>query len=290
VRRNTWSVVIGAVAFVGVGWPGYSFAARILLLDPNLAEALITFRFDEVKRLVRAGADPDLRLENRHTPMSMACQLGDLDFVRELQERGAPLDGQDRLMGWTPLHYAAATGNVVLAEFLLERGIDPDSRSARRETPLYVAAEAGQERMVRRLLELGVDVNARDRVERTPLMRACLSGQEGVVRLLLERGARIDARDRLGSTPLMFCRREELIRLLVRRGARVNVRNQRGDMPILRAARTANPPVLRLLVRAGADLRARDPEGHTPLQLAGMDYSEQGTEALKTLLELGAVE
>ena len=50
-----------------------------------------------------------------------AAQDGYVDVVRLLLDRGAEVNGQDKV-GWTPLHHAAWNGRSVVATLLLDRG------------------------------------------------------------------------------------------------------------------------------------------------------------------------
>ena len=54
--------------------------------------------------------------------------------------------------GGTVLHWAAATGDRDMLAFLLERALDPNSRSYTGQTPLHVAAGRGHDPCVRLLL------------------------------------------------------------------------------------------------------------------------------------------
>ncbi|KAK1753929.1 hypothetical protein QBC47DRAFT_325016 [Echria macrotheca] len=116
-------------------------------------------------------------------------------FMERAAETG---DGERRWMntrvnalGETALHRAAAMGNVVAAEAILERasavGIDAEDGNGR--TPLWHAAAAGTVEVVRLLLARMATVRHPDALGRTPLHAACRGGHASVVALLLEAGA-----------------------------------------------------------------------------------------------------
>ncbi|XXQ38984.1 Ankyrin repeat domain-containing protein [Plasmodiophora brassicae] len=119
-------------------------------------EKLLGCRFDVIRQLVEAGADPNRRDRRGDTPIALAQkQTEDKDIVRHLLQRGAPaaVNAADSI-GQTPLHYAVSPATYfdpMLTEMAIAR--------IAKDTP-----EA-----VRLLLGAGADVNAADRHGRTPL-------------------------------------------------------------------------------------------------------------------------
>ena len=63
----------------------------------------------------------------------------------------------------TPLHVAAATGNVAITEMLLAAtDLDLNYRNLRGETPLLLASSRGHRPLVQLLVEAGADAQIRD--------------------------------------------------------------------------------------------------------------------------------
>lgn len=65
---------------------------------------------------------------NHHTydddqPLHVACTRGSLEEATILVENGADINGIGD-MGYTPLHYAVASGNSELIKYLLSKGAD----------------------------------------------------------------------------------------------------------------------------------------------------------------------
>ena len=78
---------------------------------------------DRVKQLLEAGVDPDI--EGPFGPVIfMALLLGHTVVARLLVEAGADLHVTDD-KGWTPLHWAAKTGDVELVLTMIEGDADP---------------------------------------------------------------------------------------------------------------------------------------------------------------------
>lgn len=72
----------------------------------------------------------------------------------------------------TILDHAVVNGNYEIAEYLLQRGAEPNSRWASRDTSLHAATEAGDVAMARLLLLFGADPAAKNNVQFTPFVRA----------------------------------------------------------------------------------------------------------------------
>ncbi|MEV6682098.1 ankyrin repeat domain-containing protein [Streptomyces erythrochromogenes] len=81
---------------------------------------------------------------------------------------------------------------------LLDAGVDPRVRDARRRGLLHGLHLLDHEVLLPRLLAAGLDLEARDKAERTPLLSAVhWGGSADLVRALLAAGARIDVIDEM---------------------------------------------------------------------------------------------
>lgn len=84
-----------------------------------------------VAELIEAGADPNY-VDDAGFPSIIAAlsttRADRLQIVRLLVNRGADL-GMRGLNDWTPLHYAASTGDVEAVRILLSLGSDPQLRT-----------------------------------------------------------------------------------------------------------------------------------------------------------------
>jgi ankyrin repeat protein len=138
-----------------------------------------------------------------------AAAEGQNEMAERLLEKGAQLESKDGT-GRTPLSCAARNGHEAVVKLLLAKdGVDPDSKDARYgQTPLSWAAENGHEAVVKLLLAKdGVDPDSKDNeYGRTPLSWAARNGHEAVVKLLLAKdGVGPDSKDNgYGRTPLSW--------------------------------------------------------------------------------------
>ena len=123
-----------------------SFSGLFLALrepSPKVAQALIQ----------APGVDVNTITDDGETPLMMAVFKGQSDIVVQLLAKGADVNKT----GWTPLHYAATAGNVVLVKLLLEHYAYIDAESPNKTTPLMMAAHYGTTGAVKLLLEEGAD-------------------------------------------------------------------------------------------------------------------------------------
>jgi ankyrin repeat protein len=106
----------------------------------------------------------------------------------------------------TPLHYAAAIGNLAMVRLLLRNGADVNARNFAGRTPLYEAIQHGHILMVSELIDHHAEVNAADLEGVTPLHHAILLGRDAIMVQLIHARADRTMRTRDGYTPLDFAR------------------------------------------------------------------------------------
>lgn len=182
--------------------------------------------------------------------------------------------------GGTPLHRAAALGDVAQIRKSASEDLMIDAVNHSGETPLHVAATSGQVEVVRLLVERGADVNARTREgrEETPMMRAAWNGHPDVLEALLKSGAGIEVEGRDGVRALMFAaaggphrelnRHVECIQLLSEAGASLDARDSGGNTALHIAALRGRGKLVSTLIASGARAELTNRDGKTPRDLA----------------------
>lgn len=124
------------------------------------------------------------------------CIVGDTAAVVSQIDSAPALLEATNGDGWTPLHLAAFFGSLPLAQALLDKGAEIDSRSTNhmQNTPLHAAVAGGRAELVEFLITRGADVNARQTGGWTALQGAAQNGNREMVEALIANGAHINAR------------------------------------------------------------------------------------------------
>ncbi|MCY3705522.1 MAG: ankyrin repeat domain-containing protein [Gammaproteobacteria bacterium] len=187
------------------------------------------------------------------SPVADAAMRGDLDEVRELLRSGADVNAPQS-DGLTALHWAADNGDAAVAGVLIYAGANlaPLTRNDA-YTPMHMAARGGHADVIGQLVEAGADpAVATSRTGVTPMHLAAKAGSGEAIRTLAAGGAEVDARDhQWGQTPLIFAagfNRLVAVNTLVELGADVSLTENVLHMPtryaVDRAARAARNEVL----------------------------------------------
>ncbi|WP_419420736.1 ankyrin repeat domain-containing protein [Legionella sp. D16C41] len=134
---------------------------------------------DELKMLdflFENGADPRIGGRDGQTPLALLIDKKDLNYLEKAAEivmdrfmnHGANVNAVDD-NGFTPLHEAARTGDLVAIEYLLKHGADINCQSKTKRTPLHCAAACGNQLSTKLLLEEGADFTLLDEDGLNPL-------------------------------------------------------------------------------------------------------------------------
>lgn len=161
---------------------------------------------------------PAFRLENQDriqlspelSGIHEAVRVGDGEKVAGMmRSQGIEAKGPN---GLTPLHVAAISGVMQVADFLLKRGAAIDATCDGGLTALYFALQNNNSNLIGLLLSRGASLSHQDDFGRTPLHWACavpsarLEGQARLrlVQMLLSKGADRNAQDHQGKTPMQL--------------------------------------------------------------------------------------
>jgi ankyrin repeat protein len=242
------------------GWTALMWAAK----EGTLAAA---------RAIIRSPKQSSLdALAKETSALSLAAERGRNALVRALIEAGAGVRKPE--IGGRALQIAAQEAHVDVVRTLMEAKAPLGFSAWENEPPLHAAAARGQWLVVDALLEAGLDPDQVDRSGQTALMKAAASGHEKAVASLLRLGAAPDLADRDGWTALTHAAGHPssgsvtAIRDLVRSGAAVDRRaGPNGKTPLMIAAEKGNELATEELLRSGAqpDLKSG---GKTALDFA----------------------
>ena len=301
VRSGTLDAVralLDAGAEVNTAEPQVGHTALMWAVRENRPElvSLLLTRGASVDAKTRTGAQPAVR------PPGAGGGSHGVGIVRG----GVPPQGEQPPApgGMTALSFAAREGRLEAARLLLDAGADVNAREANGISPLVMAITNRHTQVAAVLLAHGADPNAADWWGRTPLWSAVDMRNLDLDSRTLENGVE--------RAPVL-----ELIEALIAKGANVNARVKEfppqrrfmmplgslawvdftGQTPFVRAALSADVPLMKLLLSKGADPNIATFNGTTALMAAagvnwviGQTYSESPAmylEAVKLCLELG---
>jgi ankyrin repeat protein len=150
------------------GVPALMLAVR----EPSLKVALLLAGWPKVKTEVRNDKDESV--------LMLAALKGYLPLVKKLVANDADVNKP----GWTPLHYAATTGQVAVIDFLLENSAYIDAESPNGSTPLMMAAMYGSPEAVKVLIQAGADLNLQNQLGLSALDFAVRANRQNAKELI----------------------------------------------------------------------------------------------------------
>ncbi len=202
-------------------------------LNQALHLAIVTGRLEQVKELIKKGADPKWRdpAGNGKTAMVRAVMSGKLEIVKFLKESGVDLHAPDG-SGRYPVYFCCIGSNVELLKYLLANGCDKDLN--RGPFPMLVSlCDHGQANpeFIPILIQAGVDPNEFNRTV-TPLIAALQLDPKirkpevvrAYVKALIANKADVNLKDKKEKmSPLQWAKKrgdQEIIDMLLKAGAK----------------------------------------------------------------------
>ncbi|KAG8387826.1 hypothetical protein BUALT_Bualt02G0061500 [Buddleja alternifolia] len=167
-----------------------------------------------------------------------AVQLGDVEIVETVLKRDPTLIHHSTVYDRnSPLHIAAANGQIEILSLLLDRSLKPDLLNRHKQTPLMLASMHGKISCVEKLIEAGANILMFDSLNgRTCLHYAAYYGHSDCLQAILSAARTshvaaswgysrfVNIRDGKGATPLHLAarqRRPECVHILLDNGALV---------------------------------------------------------------------
>lgn len=207
--------------------------------------------------------------------LHLAAEHGYLQVCDALLTNKAFINSKAR-NGRTALHLAAMNGYAHLVKFLIrDHNAMIDVLTLKKQTPLHLAAASGQMEVCKLLLELGANIDATDELGQKPIHAAAQNNYSEVVQLFLQQHPNlVMATTKDGNTCAHIAAIQGSVKVIEElmkfdRTGVISARNKLNDStPLQLASEGGHADVVRVLVRAGASCTDENRTGLTAVHLA----------------------
>ena len=190
-----------------------------------------------------------------------ATKIGNLDRVRQIikEDPGAVNRGSNQ---WTPLHNAAAEGQLAIAQELIFAGANVNSKDCRGASALLSAVERGDIDIVKALIAAGAEINSYNYYHETPLY--CAVNKHlidiDIVKALIDAGAKVDSQVS-SKSPIHIAAKKghiDTVKALIAAGVEINSLDDYKRTPLYYAVDEHHIAVVKALIDAGAIVDSQD--------------------------------
>lgn len=204
--------------------------------------------FPEITRLlVYSGANINAKNNYNHSPMFLALEKGQAEFVDLFLSSGVT-EGLNSAY----LFRASAKKNAMGVLAMLKGGVDPNVANEKGNTPLIISASLGDVPSVQALMAYRADVNAANNDGNTPLIYAARYNHPEVIRELLQPQTMqapldVNMQNKLGQTALYWGAAkgyEDVVRRLLAADADPTLAAKDGLVPYRAAVKNNRTQVL----------------------------------------------
>lgn len=247
-----------------------------------------------VSYLLQMGANANEGITSEYYPLFTSLIKGYDDISRKLLKYGADINMKDD-NNQTFLYKAAERGNVKMLEHLLHLGAEPDVMSSEKVScsvsvclwsPLFIASYVGHLEVVNMLLSNRSNaVNKRDNNQQTPLFIAARNSKGKIVNLLIEKGAQVNARDKTMSTALHSTPTRKVADILLKHGADIDAENVIGNTALIKNLVYDNFIMVKYFLNNNASI---DINGERDNNLLYLALNSGNTDIVRMILERGA--
>lgn len=207
--------------------------------------------------------------------LHLAAEHGFLQVCDALLTNKAFINSKAR-NGRTALHLAAMNGYAHLVKFLIrDHNAMIDVLTLKKQTPLHLAAASGQMEVCKLLLELGANIDATDELGQKPIHAAAQNNYSEVVQLFLQQHPNlVMATTKDGNTCAHIAAIQGSVKVIEElmkfdRTGVISARNKLNEStPLQLAAEGGHADVVRTLMRAGASCTEENRAGLTAVHLA----------------------
>ncbi|EAY23585.1 ankyrin repeat protein, putative [Trichomonas vaginalis G3] len=235
-----------------------------------LLKAIFYNQPDTCIYLIENGADVNIQDKKGKSAIHDAAKYKRLNYLLEpLLQANANLNLETNNRK-TPLHYAAAGGNVEAAEFLLSHGANIDATNESGKTPLLVALIHGKTKIADFLIQKGANVSIAD--DYSTLHLASIINDLDLVKSLVSHGASINWKNENGNEPpllALILGHDDLVSYYKSLGYQIPSDFDENEPKVIQAVKYNEFNALIHLIKNGADIDEQSPTtGMTALHYA----------------------
>jgi serine/threonine protein kinase len=222
--KKRLKIGIAAIATVAVlNHFKYPILNRIGFTPDAVVNAVEQGDTKTVRHYLDLGISANTRVNNQN----LLHLAGSKEMAELLIAQGADIKAKD-VLGFTPLHFAAAFDRIEVAQTLIAKGADINAQSERsfdRWVPLWSYKKVFSQHFY----PIGT----------TPLFFA---RSPEMTKLLIAKGANVNAKNKHGLTPLHITKSKDIAKILLAAGTKINIkednaRNGKGTTLLHNAAR-----------------------------------------------------
>ncbi len=216
--------------------------------DPLIVMAATFGNLQAVQDLVLAGADINAKNNYNHSPMYLALEKRQGEFIDLFLSSGVR-EG----LNSDYLFRACATKNAMGVLAMLKGGVDPNVKNEKGNTPLIISASLGDVPSVRSLMAYRADVNAANNDGNTALIYAARYNHPDTIRELLKPQTMqtpidVNMQNKLGQTALYWGASkgfEDVVRRLLAADADPTLADNSGLVPYIAAQKNGRGQILK---------------------------------------------
>ncbi len=204
ILRIAPALVLGA-ALAGPAWPS---------AYEDFVSAVKQSNSGELIGLLKRGMDPNTPDQSGTPVLLLAAREGQLETVQILAAAGADLDKKTPA-GESAMMLAAIQGHKAVVEFLISKEAQVNHPGW---TPLIYAATSGQDEIIKLLIENHAYIDSTSPNGSTSLMMAVRGGHASTVKLLVAEDADVSVKNEAGESALTWAEKsgnnQEILNLL----------------------------------------------------------------------------
>ena len=141
---------------------------------------------DVVELLLKCNARVDVFDNEGRSALHLAADCGSMDVCQSLLERNAFVNSKTK-KGMTSLHFVANKGYSNLVDYLVTKhGATIESLTIKKQTPMHMAAASGNLDTIEKLIDLEAMVDSNDDFDQKPIHLAAQHDHTNVVKKFLE--------------------------------------------------------------------------------------------------------